>query len=148
MIYTVRFAHLATAPLWKVGDIIKRGDVIGVMGKTGKCYGAHLHFDAVNGRIARRYTLADMENGNPSPCPKQLNYFIDEELFGGDFKITTPYADYDYQNTEKKLHLAYDIIPIGSDWRIRWNRKNDGEVIFVDYDPVGYGHFIHIASVS
>lgn len=140
MKYTVRFAHLESAPQWKIGDKIKRGDKIGRMGKTGKSLGAHLHIDCVVGRVARRYTLDEMKDGTPTPAPWQLNLFIDKELFGGDFRITTPYADYDYQNTQKKLHCAYDVIPRGIGWDIFWNRSSDGECIFILDDPAGYGH--------
>ena len=44
MIYT-RYAHLSE--LWvSRGDVVKRGDPVGKMGKTGDAEGYHLHFEA------------------------------------------------------------------------------------------------------
>lgn len=39
------YAHLRYLPKFKVGDKIKRGDQIGVMGNTGLSFGDHLHFE-------------------------------------------------------------------------------------------------------
>ena len=38
------YAHMVSVPLVKVGQSIKKGQVIGMVGNTGKAYGAHLHF--------------------------------------------------------------------------------------------------------
>ena len=42
--YTTLYAHLATVNV-KLGDVVKKGQVIGIMGNTGNSYGAHLHFE-------------------------------------------------------------------------------------------------------
>lgn len=39
------YAHLRHTPLFKVGDKVKKGDQIGVMGTTGMSFGEHLHFE-------------------------------------------------------------------------------------------------------
>ena len=42
--FTFIYAHMSQKAFFKKGDQVKRGDVIGTMGKTGKVTGVHLHF--------------------------------------------------------------------------------------------------------
>ena len=144
MICTTRFAHLAEDPPVKIGDKIKKGQKIGTMGKTGFSHGVHLHLDSVKGSRSDVYTLNDMNGGNPEPWPEQLNHFIDRDLFKAPFKVTTPYADYDYQVKLKKVHHAYDVISLSGDWSIFWNRTADGTVTRVSYLPESYGWIVYI----
>lgn len=144
MKYTVRYAHLETTSL-KAGDKIKTGEVVGIMGNTGQSTGAHLHIDCVFGRQSKKYTLADIERGDYESCPRQLNHFIDAELFGCKPIITTYYAEPEYMRTFKKLHLGYDVIPSGSAHRvIKWNRSMSGSVSAILNDPAGYGNCVYI----
>ena len=150
MIYTVRYAHLAERPRFPVGKIIRRGDVVGTMGNTGKSTAAHLHIDCVEGMQTSRYTLTDIEKGQPLASPRQLNYFIDNGLFDIEPFITMCYCDYRYQIAYKKIHPAYDIVPIDrkashAHFKIKWNRSMPGRVIHILDDPAGYGHCLYIA---
>ena len=150
MIYTNRFAHLASTTL-KVGDTVNRGDIIGIMGNTGsEKTGIHLHTDNVEGLQKKRYTLKMMDAGNPKPCKKQLDYFIDDELFGVKPVITTGYNDYEYAVLFYKPHPAYDVVPFDrhetrDHYAIHWNRSMTGTVMRIDYNDPGYGTVIYIA---
>ena len=149
MKYTVRFAHLASTVL-KVGDIIKRGDIIGIMGNTGsEKTGIHLHIDTVDGEQNRRYTLKMMDSGDPKPNKKQLDYFIDDELFGVKPVITARYNDTAYAKEFDKPHHAYDVVPFDrhetkEHYAIHWNRSKTGKVIRIDHNDAGYGTVVYI----
>ena len=151
MTYTVRYAHLESSPVLKVGDIIHRGQIIGRMGSSGQSTKAHLHLDGAEGSPDHLYSLADMEAGDPKPIPlRQLLHFIDSELFGVDPFVTTHYACHKYFAKRKKVHLGYDLVPIDRHqtqrhFDIKWNRSMPGKVTRVAYDPDGYGYHIYIS---
>lgn len=144
--YTVRYAHLASAPKLKQGDKVKTGDIIGEMGSTGQSSGAHLHIDCVEGRQVRKYALSEIESGAFVSSPRQLNHFIDSSLFGVPLEITTYYADPDYMRQYKKVHSGYDVVPKDRKSKIiRWNRSAIGEVVAILDDPAGYGNCVYVS---
>ena len=150
MKYTVRFAHMKDAPSWKIGDKIKRGDIIGIMGSTGQSTANHLHIDCVEGSQSSTYLLVDLSNGNKTPAKSQLDYFIDKELFGVDPVITTQYDDPEYRTTYGKWHKAYDVVPkdrleTKEHFPIHWNRSMTGHVTLIVDQPNGYGHCIYVS---
>jgi hypothetical protein len=148
--YTVRYAHLAERPPLEVGQKIRRGQLIGIMGNTGDSTAPHLHIDCVEGLQTGRYSLAMIEAGMPKSSPRQLNFFIDSELFGIRPEITTYYADPDYQKTLLKVHHGYDVVPINrhlsrSNFGIHWNRSFEGEAVAIYEDTAGYGICLYVA---
>lgn len=56
-LYT-RYAH-ATKNLFKAGDVVHRGEVIALMGSTGRSTGPHLHFEVMRGGIYSRVNPFD-----------------------------------------------------------------------------------------
>ena len=146
--FTVRYAHLEARPPLRVGQVIRRGDLIGTMGATGSADGAHLHLDAVRGLQAHRYNLAAIEAGAPAADPRQAALFVDDELFGTEPEITAGYADPGYLADYGKLHLAFDLVPKNrkrENYGIRWNRSAPGRVVAILKDDPGYGHCVSIA---
>ena len=56
------YAHLKEAKV-KEGDIVKQGDIIGLVGKTGRATGPHLHWGAsLNNVRFRPHSLLDINN--------------------------------------------------------------------------------------
>jgi murein DD-endopeptidase MepM/ murein hydrolase activator NlpD len=56
-LYT-RYAH-SSKLLVKVGDVVKRGDTISLMGSTGRSTGPHLHFEVMTGTVSHRVNPFD-----------------------------------------------------------------------------------------
>ena len=140
LLYTVRFAHLKEpSPL---SFIVKRGDVVGIMGSTGQSTGAHLHIDCVMGEQKSLYRLNDIHANDPMADFGQLALFIDEELGAGPFRVTTNIYDYRYIiNGKWKAHPGYDVVV---EKEIYWNRSMDGTVVLKGHDR-GYCNYVCIA---
>ena len=149
--FTVRFAHLKELPSPMVGDVIFRGYKIGDMGSTGQSKHNHLHIDVIEGLIKRVVRLNEIgyEKGKLFlPNIEQLNYFIDNELFGIRPVITTHFYDPEYKKMYKKDHPAYDVVPEDrhntiEHFGIYWNRSKTGVILHKGFDD-GYGNFILI----
>ena len=146
MKYTARFCHLKEYPELKVGQKIKKGQLLGIMGNTGASQAAHLHFGCIFGERSEPWRLVELEELEVIPAFRQMNYFLDDDLFNSPLLITTYVADPDYPNG--KIHLEYDVVPADrlltdSHYKIFWNRSKVGTVLSVGYDS-GYGYYIHI----
>lgn len=154
MIYTVRYAHLQNQPDLSIGSIVKHGDVIGVMGNTGQSVGAHLHIDLIEGAHPLLYRLSDIgysivDSKKYSANLRELNYFIDKDLFQFPYEITTYFGDPRYNEKFNKDHPAYDVVPTDrhtsdNHKTIYWNRSFTGYVINKGFDKNGYGNYIQI----
>lgn len=150
--FTVRYAHLEEIPIPLVGDVIYRGDKVGRMGSTGDSEFNHLHIDLVEGLINRVIRLSEIgyeAEHNYKPNIKQLNYFIDNELFGIKPVITTHFYDPEYKVLFGKDHPAYDVVPedrhITTDnFNMYWNRSKEGVIGDKGFDKGGYGNYILI----
>lgn len=150
-VYTVRFAHLEEIPIPEVRDIIFRGDKVGKMGNTGQSTANHLHIDVIatlQNKIIRLSEIGYEKEKTYLPNIEQLNYFIDDELFGIKPIITTYFYDPAYKIKYKKDHPGYDIIPIDrhdtdEHFNIYWNRSKTGVILAKGFDA-GYGNYILI----
>lgn len=81
--YYTLYAHLARVDV-RVGQSVKKGQVIGYMGNTGNSYGAHLHFEVRNEKDVRI---------NPTS-------YIDKDL-PGTTKISKKVLYQSYDNAKK-----------------------------------------------
>lgn len=144
MDFTITYAHLKESKV-KAGQLVNKGTEIGTMGNTG-IYNtaAHLHIDCVEGiRTVRDYTLTDIYNGDPKSSKTQLDYFIGDDLFNADYRITTDYNELEYFNMFGWNHPAYDIVPKSGDWTIYYNRGFTGRVVYSGYNKA-YGNHVMI----
>lgn len=71
------YAHLKEAKV-KEGDKVKQGDIIGLVGKTGRATGAHLHWGAsLNNVRFRPHSLLDI---NEKTCRKIDGKYMGDEI--------------------------------------------------------------------
>lgn len=68
--WTTRYGHLSWLHANK-GQNVKRGDLIGRIGNTGRSYGAHLHFEVLrNGKHVDPLAVVPLPKPQPKPPPK------------------------------------------------------------------------------
>ena len=148
--FTVRYAHLAEEPIAEVGNLIYRGDKVGLMGSTGQSNANHLHIDVIEGLVKHLIRLKDIgyEEEPYAPNIKQLNYFVDKELFGVKPIVTTSFFDPFYEKVYGHHHPGYDLVPedrhkTKEHFSIYWNRSKSGVILAKGFDS-GYGNYILI----
>ena len=142
MKYTITIAHLERICVSK-DQKVNHGDIIGLMGNTGKSDGAHVHIDCVEGvRPVRNYSLTNIYNGKPKSCKKQLDYCL-EDLFSSGYRITTEYDEQEYFERYGWHHLGYDVVPTGDDWTVHYPRTFTGRVAYVGFNE-SYGNHVMI----
>lgn len=72
--------HLHKLPSVSVGQNVKKGDVIGLRGKTGKASGTHLHFLLTSDYNPGGYNYSDMIAHTIDPLPWLFKYASDGPL--------------------------------------------------------------------
>jgi hypothetical protein len=122
------------------------------MGSTGDSKFNHLHIDVIESLIDRIIRLEEIgyeKEQSYKPNIEQLNYFIDDELFGIKPIITTYFYDPQYKKDRGKNHGAYDLVPedrhrTEDHFSIYWNRSKTGVILKTGFDKIGYGNYILI----
>ena len=79
--YETVYAHMRTGSRrFSVGQTVKQGDVIGLMGSTGDSTGQHLHFELHKGRWNANKTNAvnpmDYISEAPTPTTPQPTFYV------------------------------------------------------------------------
>lgn len=128
---TVLFGHLETFEV-KVGDVVKQGDKIGLMGNTGHSNGVHLHMTVADTEQNDIWWLAD------SPSVKCSKASTDAYLAGGRaFKDSKGWQDKEYTTgwLGYENHYAYDLVSANAEIPyVVWSPKEFGKVVCVRDD--------------
>lgn len=150
MKYTLQLGHMEKMSILRIGDKLKYGDSIGIMGTSGQSKWPHLHAHLIEGFHKIITRLKDVSpTGKYKPNRKQLKYFIDKDLFKIKPYITTQYNCSKYKKLRGKSHYAIDVVPIDrhktkEHFIIYWNRTKIGTILNLGFDENGYGYFILI----
>ncbi len=104
--YFTLYAHLSDVAV-KLGQQVKKGQIIGHMGNTGNSYGAHLHFEVRNGAShcinPAPYIAADLP-GLPTNDPKPEKPNTDKEE--DDMTYAERYAEWKKFMDQYRAELA------------------------------------------
>lgn len=148
--YSTRYHHIAYGTIRvRVGDFVKKGDVIGYIGGTGYVTGAHVHFAVKeNGKYVNPLPFLESNIEDNSPSKKYLgvptirdeskdqieikidNLRIRDEPNGNVLGYVNPgiynFFDiknsdsYDWYKIDDNMWIAYD-----SNWGIVYSKKNN-----------------------
>jgi len=154
-----RLAHMKETPLVKVGDWVKRGQLIGYCGTSGASTGAHLHYDIFN---TDKYGWTFYVYNRSLPWVKSIfsnptPYIKDKIPMDNSF----PYAGYgflQYVRSKNYFHPGIDINGINDigkpvyvpvEGRVRavygtsWVKNWLGKLIRTDWNS-GWGNMVVI----
>jgi len=139
-LYTI-YAHLKPNSVTvKVGEVVKQGQVIGLMGHTGRSTGKHLHFEVRSGSMAKANKVDPLEYVNPE-APRPVSLITESTLYKfllkfeggiGSSKYMTSDGDYKVFNNgvDDRLELSCGLT-IG---KLDSKTATSGE-IWDDYKP-------------
>ena len=146
-------AH-ASKILVKVGDRVKKGDELLVMGNTGYSFGNHVHENVVEGKWTRPWYRGDYVSGKAKPLEQETLSFVSDDMFKYNGKYVKPHVNHWFwEMRESGYHYALDIVTDNS-WKGQlptrlWNKDVEGIVTAVGYDgdfnTGAYGNYVVIA---
>lgn len=120
-----RYLHLLKDSVCvKVGEIVKKGDKLGIMGNTGYSFGKHLHFDVSNGTYFED-PLPYLKGDKNLNVPRGTNFSKGDKVMlnnGAKFSdgstpfeyvYTTVYTILNISNDKTELLIGVDNAPTG-----------------------------------
>lgn len=150
---TALFGHMKKPASVVIGDTVNEGDLIGIMGNTGKSIGEHLHLGVREGWQNTVFRMSEVEI-NRKLLRELALFMYDNTLFNFPFLVTYSFCDPKYKDGEGRLvdHMGYDVVPVDrfktdEHHGIHWPRSMPGTVLFSGYDK-GYGNCVLIGYES
>ena len=134
--YSNRYGHLEKVCVIE-GQRLKYGDYIGIVGNTGDSTGTHLDLMVVEGHVDYP-SYSQIDIGNMVASKRQVERFLNNQLFNSPYRITTPYLDPNYNRPWE--HWGYDAVPIYGK-NLYWSIPNNGIVRKTGYNSV-LGNYI------
>lgn len=102
----IMLAHLNSRSV-EVGQYVKQGTKIGIMGNTGQSEGAHVHIERWN------YVTTDL----PS-CDSRIDPSEYLNVFNSSYRVTQSYNEYYARYACNGRHKGTDVVPNSSDWTV------------------------------
>lgn len=130
--YVTGYGHMRELRV-KTGDVVKRGDVIGVVGNTGHSTGIHLHFELRKYTKAYKVDASDFWGANSFMSTSKFNWLDPTPYINADLPGQTEQATTDkyyrvqvgaFVNKNYAVNMARDVKSKGYDAIIKYYEGN------------------------
>ncbi len=145
--FSALYAHL-DGTYARVGQVLKKGDRIGIMGNTGYSFGNHLHLCTAEGVWERAWYRDDYDSKRAEPSKTEVDRLaFAPYLFKYNGKWEKAYEnDGFWCKREYGYHYASDLVTdysyLGQTPDIYWNQDCTARVTCVENDGDAYGKFV------